>query len=70
MVTEVDPKSAAAERGFKEGDVILEVGQEEVKSADDVVKRVEALKKDGRKRALFLLSNPDGEMRFVTVQVD
>ena len=44
--------------------------KEEVKSADDVVKRVEALKKDGRKRALFLLSNPDGEMRFVTVQVD
>ena len=26
VVTEVDPKSAAAERGFKEGDVILEVG--------------------------------------------
>src|SRR5207244_3653901 len=25
VVTEVDPKSAAAERGFKEGDVILEV---------------------------------------------
>ena len=26
VVTEVDPKSPAAERGFKEGDVILEVG--------------------------------------------
>ncbi len=29
VVTEVDPKSAAAERGFKEGDVILEVARKE-----------------------------------------
>ncbi|MBT9291423.1 DegQ family serine endoprotease [Prosthecodimorpha staleyi] len=70
VVTEVTPDSPAAEKRIVAGDVILEVGQEEVKSADDVVKRIETLKKDGRKRALFLLSNPDGEMRFVTVQVD
>ena len=30
VVTEVDPKSAAAERGFKEGDVILEVAGKSV----------------------------------------
>ena len=30
VVTEVDPKSAAAERGFKEGDVILEVAGKNV----------------------------------------
>lgn len=70
VVTDVAQNSPAAERRIVPGDVILEVGQEEVKSADDVVKRIDALKKDGRKRALFLLSNPDGEMRFVTVQVD
>src|SRR5205085_897983 len=36
VVTEVDPKSAAAERGFKEGDVILEVGGKTVANADEV----------------------------------
>ena len=36
VVTEVDPKSAAAERGFKEGDVILEVAGKNVTSAGDV----------------------------------
>ena len=30
VVTDVDPKSAAAERGFKEGDVILEVAGKSV----------------------------------------
>ena len=32
VITEVDPKSAAAERGFKEGDVILEVADKSVAS--------------------------------------
>src|SRR6185312_1635492 len=36
VVTEVDPKSAAAERGFKEGDVILEVAGKSVTSAGEV----------------------------------
>ena len=36
VVTEVDPKSAAAERGFKEGDVILEVAGKTVATASDV----------------------------------
>ena len=36
VVTEVDPKSAAAERGFKEGDVILEVAGKTVSNAGDV----------------------------------
>lgn len=70
VVTDVEPTSPAGEKRIVAGDVILEVGQEEVKSADDVVKRIEALKKDGRKRALFLLSNADGEMRYVAVNVE
>ncbi|KAG5733660.1 hypothetical protein E4T56_gene15175, partial [Termitomyces sp. T112] len=35
VVTEVDPKSAAAERGFKEGDVILEVGGKSASTAGE-----------------------------------
>src|SRR5664280_2697177 len=42
VVTEVDPNSAAAERGFKEGDVILEVAGKSVASAGDVRDAVNA----------------------------
>ena len=70
VVTEVDPASAAAEKRIQAGDVILEVGQEEVKSVEDVTKRLDAIKKDGRKRALLLVASAEGEMRFVTLSVE
>ncbi len=70
VVTEVDPASAAAEKRIQAGDVVLEVGQEEVKTKDDIVKRFDAAKKDGRKRALLLIANAEGEMRFVTLAVE
>jgi serine protease Do len=38
LVTQVDPSSAAADAGLKEGDVILEINKHPVKSADDAVK--------------------------------
>lgn len=70
VVTDVDPNSPAAEKRIQPGDVVLEVGQEEVKTDADLAKRFEAIKKDGRKRALLLLSNAEGEMRFVTLAVE
>ncbi len=38
IVTQVDPASAAADAGLKEGDVIMEINKQPVKSADDAVK--------------------------------
>ena len=52
------------------GDVIVEVAQQAVKTPDDVQKRIDDLKKDGRKSALFLLANKDGDLRFVAVKID
>lgn len=69
VVTKIDPDSAAAEKPIRPGDVVVEVGQEVVSSPADVTKRVEALKKDGRKSALLLLSSPQGEVRFVAVTI-
>ena len=70
VVAEVAAGSPAADKRIVPGDVILEISQEAVASADEVTKRLDALKKDGRKRAMFLLSNPDGEMRFTTVAIE
>ena len=52
------------------GEMILEVGQEAVSSPADVTRRVEALKKEGRKSALLLVSNQQGEVRFVAVSIE
>lgn len=67
VVTKVDPNSAASDKRIQPGDVIVEVGQEAVSSPVDVTRRVEALKKDNRKSALFLVANASGEVRFVAI---
>src|SRR5262249_45863963 len=64
-VTGVAEGSAAAEKRLQPGDVIVEIAQEPVATPDDVSKRIDQLKKDGRKSALLLLANKDGDLRFV-----
>jgi len=38
VVTQIDPSSAAADAGLKEGDVIMEINKHPVRSADDAVR--------------------------------
>jgi serine protease Do len=70
VVAAVTPNSAAAERGVAEGDVITEIAQESVTTPDEVSKRIDALKKQGRKNALLMLAAKTGELRFVTLRMD
>ena len=69
IVTGVDGNSDAAEKRLSAGDVIVEVAQEAVANAADIKKRVDQLKKDGKKSVLLLVSNGDGELRFVALSV-
>ncbi len=66
VVTEVDPKSAAAERGFKEGDVILEVAGKVVTSPADVRDAITAAKNDSKNVVLMRVKS-GGQSRFVAV---
>jgi serine protease Do len=66
VVTEVDPKSAAAERGFKEGDVILEVAGKGVTNAGDVRGAIEAARADNKNSVLMRVKS-GGSSRFVAV---
>jgi len=50
--------------------VIVEVAQEAVTNAADVKKRIDQLKKDGKKSVLLLVSNGAGELRFVALAVN
>jgi serine protease Do len=69
LITGVDNASDAADKRLSAGDVIVEVAQEAVANAADIKKRVEQLKKDGKKSVLLLVSNADGELRFVAISV-
>ncbi|HUU67239.1 MAG TPA: Do family serine endopeptidase [Methyloceanibacter sp.] len=67
IITGVAPDSPAAQKNVKPGDVIVEVTQEEVRQPQDVVTRLQAVKRSGRGRVLLLLSDAKGELRFVAV---
>src|ERR1700736_1047207 len=66
VVTEVDPNSAAAERGFKEGDVILEVSGKNVTNAGDVREAINAARTDNKNSVLMRVKS-GGSSRFVAM---
>jgi serine protease Do len=67
VITEIDPSSVAADKRLSPGDVIVKVTEEEVASPADVQKRIDQLKKDGKKTALLLVANAEGDVRFVAI---
>jgi serine protease Do len=69
IITGVDGSSDAADKRLSAGDVIVEVAQEAVGNAADVKKRIEQVKKDGKKSVLLLVANGDGDLRFVALSV-
>jgi serine protease Do len=68
VVTDVDPDSAAAERGLSNGDVIVSVNAAAVKSSDDVAAAIAAAGKNGRKAVLMQIEGENGS-RFVALPV-
>ncbi len=69
VVTDVSPDGPAAARGLKPGDVIVEVQQEPVNSADDVTKQLQKYRKQNRKTVLMLIQSGEG-MRWVPVPLE
>ncbi|WP_374831802.1 Do family serine endopeptidase [Paenochrobactrum pullorum] len=70
VVQDVVPNSAAATKRIEAGEVIVDIGQEVMKTPQDVKKRIEALQRQGRKNALIMLASRSGELRFVTIRID
>jgi serine protease Do len=70
VITAVDPRSDAAEKRLQPGEVLLEVNQEAVSDPADVVKKVKALKSDGKKTALLIVANGQGDAHFVALPVE
>ena len=70
VISDVAADSPAAEKRLQAGDVVVEINQAPMKQPSDVVAKLKALKDDGKKSALLLVANPQGEVRFVAVAVN
>ena len=66
VITKVDPKSAAADRGLKKGDVILEVAGKNVAKPGDVGAALEAARTDKKGSVLMRLRSGDAS-RYVAL---
>ena len=68
VVMKVEPKSAAADRGLKKGDVILEVAGKSVSSPGDVSAALDAARTDKKSSVLMRLRSGDAS-HYVAVPV-
>ena len=68
VVTDVNPDSPAGARNFRPGDVIVEMQNQAVRSPDDVMRRVDADEKAGKKVELMLV-NRGGTLTFVALRL-
>jgi serine protease Do len=67
VVTEVSDGSAAAQESLRPGDLIVEVGQEEVGSPPEVTAKVNQAQQEGKKSILLLIDR-QGDLRFVALR--
>ena len=68
VVTDVARGSPTAEQSVRQGDLIVEVNQEEVSTAGDVAARI-ARAKTANKKTVLLLIDRQGDLRFVPVKL-
>jgi len=68
MVVQVDNASLAAEKGIRAGDIIVEVGQEEVNEPADVAAKIREHRSQNKNTVLLLLDRK-GDLQFVAVRL-
>ncbi len=65
-ITDVNPRSDAADQGLRKGDIILEVGGEKVSTPEDVENGIREARERGRKAVLLQIRSRD-QQRFVAL---
>jgi serine protease Do len=70
VITGVDAASVAADKRLTAGSTIVAIEQEQMTAAADVQKKVDALKKAGKKTALLLVATAEGDMLFVALPIE
>jgi serine protease Do len=70
VISDVDPGSAAAEKGLKTGDVIVEIAQDFVSNPQAVADKLQELIDEGRRNAYMMIASPNGDLRLVAVPLE
>jgi serine protease Do len=70
VITAVDPESPAAKKNLNEGDLIVEVAQQKVTTAEEMEAVITKVRGSGRKAVLLRIESPKGTMRFVAVPLE
>ena len=70
VITGVDAASAAADKRLAAGSTIVAIEQEQVAQPADVQRKVDSLKKAGKKTALLLVATAEGDMLFVALPIE
>ncbi|MEA2982794.1 MAG: serine protease Do [Alphaproteobacteria bacterium] len=70
VITGVDAASVAADKRLAAGSTIVAIEQEQMSDPADVQKKVDALKKAGKKTALLLVATAEGDMLFVALPIE
>jgi serine protease Do len=60
VVTDIDPNSAAADRGVKQGDVILEVAGKSVTNSGDIREAIKTANADNKNSVLMKVRSGEG----------
>jgi len=69
LITNVDEKSEAAEKRLSAGDVIVEVAGEKVNNTSEILSRMEQANADGKKMVFLSVSDAEGHLRFLVLNL-
>ncbi|HWL40892.1 MAG TPA: PDZ domain-containing protein, partial [Gemmatimonadaceae bacterium] len=67
VVSSVDPNSEAAEKGFRPGDVIVSVGNKNVRAPGEIEQGITEARRANRESVLFLVAGRGGQ-RYVALK--
>ena len=70
LITDVDPKSKAAEKGIKIGDVIVEAAQDPIATVEDLAKSIAKVRRAKRPAILLRVEGGKNDVRFIAVPLD
>ena len=69
-ILSVETGSPANDKAIKAGDIVVEINQNAVTDPADMALKIKAIKDAGKKSALLLVSNGQGEVRYVALALE